>query len=545
MTALRLHRAVSVLTLLATWSCAGAEETEVVAPNPAQAPAPATQPVPAAPAAVAPAITPTPTPTPIDPDAGAIAKDAPTFDLIATNDAENTHYSLLRATDGQVFVASGPALVRLSPDGGHTTDPQWARGISDIGEEFDAIEAGMYWWTADAIGGTWPDGAYLVLSPEFGSRGADTPNELYRRTNAMWTRVPTRTARFDWAPIAFGRWKDGSLLALKGFEPRFRVRDDESGPTATEEKAFAAAIAPQKRLVVLRGRPKAPAFGKQDIRAFASLASGQIYAAVAKGDDVTMLHYDDATAVVRDVPLPTPVASWDLDLEATASDRVWLFGQHRDAESRRGLVARFDGAAWHDVETPCVDAARSGSIDDTGAAYFVCDVKSGDSSRAALLRAKAGVVEELQTGITPFAVVANSPTDIWVLSPPYNGATKLVHTGTTASEPFTLPTTIDAAVAVFEWAELRPVKRGCTAPWIPLAEGADRSAAEAIVDELSGTAGYPEVIEARVHGRVEIGVAIRGVDGDESVRATKRVVAKLGAAAGTPTCNRRPVVDAK
>ncbi len=473
-----------------------------------------------------------------------VAADAPQFERVAVGGGD-TLVALLQTTDGALFAATGPVLARLGTGGAYEPRPEWSRGIDDTAA-LDSLTSGYDWWQAVAMGGTWPEGAYLVLSPESGSRGDDSPHETYRRLNGTWTRVATGAKRFDWYPRSFGAWKDGSLLALRAFDPHYTAYDDEGSPSPREAKTVAAAIAAEKRLVVLRGRPKAPGFGKRDVRAFASLPTGEIYAAIAEGDVITMLHHDGVTASERALTLPGPgvVGAHDITVVATGDDRVWVFGSARDGEDDRAYVARYDGRTWSQVSTPCVGPASSGSIDDAGNAYFVCDVQRTDvDTEAALLRVKGDLVEELPTGILPYQVVARRSDDIWVVNSPFGLDVALVYSGAKVPSPHVLPSREEVARTVYEWSEPHEMAPACAGVWIPLTEGADRAAAEATLERLAGDEGYPELYEARVAGSTAFGVRIQGVSDKTLPAATKRVVAALGTAAGTPTCNQRPSVE--
>ena len=517
----------------------GAESAlEHRAATPAPAPAPAPTPV----AAARPTAAPTVDPGARVPVTGAAAgaTDAPRLVVVASADSNGSAISLAQTTDGQVFATVGPLVIRLAADGSVSTDPTWTRGIRDQAPHFDMTDATEYSWFAHGMGGSWPEGAYLTIEFLGGGRGSDVPAEVYRRSNARWTPVATRARHFDWYPSSFGLWSDGSLLALKAFSPRFHSFEDDGEPSASEQKQVAKAIAAQKRLVVLRGKAKAPAFGRKDVRAFASLPTGQIYAAVVTDDVVSMLHYDASTSRERNVELPggAGVSAFELEIRSNAADRVWLFGEAGVEGERHGYVASFDGVAWQSIATPCTQAAHSGSIDDSGAAHFVCDVpRAAGQTGPALLRVRGNLVEELPVPVAPQMVVARSPTDVWVLGSPDQGRISLFHSGTTQNQALELP---DASTQVFEWADDHPLDQRCMAVWIPLVSGADRQAVAKTIDALTIDGGHPELIDARVRGRVETGVVIQGVSGKDAVTAIKRVVSALGQAAGTATCNQRP-----
>jgi hypothetical protein len=219
---------------------------------------------------------------------------------------------------------------------------------------------------------------------------------------------------------------------------------------------------------------------------------------------------------------------------------VWAFGRRATEETTGGYLARFDGTAWAEVETKCAGEVRSLSIDADGHAYFVCDVMVGKDSRAVLLRARGGGIEELPTEAQPGMVIARRADDIWVLTA-YEEKPQLLHSGTTLAQPFELPNSIEVARSVFEWAEPRPWTGACTTVWIPLAADSDRAAVERTISELAEEDFHVDLIDGRVQGRVEAGVVVHafGGTGEKQVKALR---AKLGVALGAPTCNQRPAL---
>jgi hypothetical protein len=478
------------------------------------------------------------------------ATDAPRFDVVATQRAGDLQ--LFEAFDGQAFAVSGPWVTRLHHDGTIEVDPTWTRGIATRGAEYNNFAVESYAWHASSMGGTWPEGAYFVVAPGWAGRGSDLPEQVYRRAQARWTPVATRQAAFDWAPQSFGPWRDGSVLALRSFSPRYRSFSDSGEPTEAEHRRIGRIIAAQKRLVVLRGRTEAPAFGGEDVRAFASLATGSIVAAVALPSDgertpVVMVHHGvDGALRRRALPDAGPDSYDPLIVRMRADDDAWLFG--RTAEATTGWVARFDGERWHRVTVPCVSGIAAAAVDPRGDAYLVCDVSedpaAGDrdpTRRAVLLRMRGDAVEWLPTPVAPAGLLAHGADDLWVVGAPVSGETTLLHTGTILAAPEHLPDSETIARRVFEWADPVPVGRDCLRVWIPLVAGADGASVQSRLDGLAGVdAGTPQLVQARVQGRLELGVAVFPDDAATSVRATKRVLAALGADAGTATCNQRP-----
>ncbi len=472
--------------------------------------------------------------------------DAPRLVLVATRGGnDGSSITLLPATDGQLFAAAGPLLYALRPDGSIEHDPSWSRGIDVQGVALDMAENDMLGWSASALAGSWPEGAYLVLHLATGSRGGDAPPQLYRRNNSLWGRVDTHEKKLDWYPRRFGAWKDGSLLALKGFTTQYsNSGDGDVEPPPNEVSAFKSAVASRKKLVVLRGAPKAPAFGERDVQSFASLATGEIFAVLGQDGKAVVLHHDDASE--RTLPLPNgdKLEPMYLEIRATARDRAWVFGGYSEGHETHGYLARFDGTQWTQVETTC-QSINSMSLDPAGAAYVVCPVGTGDDDiTRVLLRFDGTTVEEIPTPSLPSEVVVRGPRDLWIVSQTDFEAA-LWHTGAPGGDPLVLPANYDTVRSVLQWADPLPLTDGCYQPWIPLVAGTDAAVADAKLDPLRAKEIYTEIVEARVQDRTELGVRLPGSGGKGVVRTVKQVTAALGSLAGTPSCNDRPSLTAK
>lgn len=477
-----------------------------------------------------------------------VPDDPPRFVVVAQRatggaDAE----ALLQTGDGQLFAASGPWLMRLASDGSFTQESGWLRGIDTGPDEFDmSFGADLTWWNATAMGGGWPEGTFLVLTWGAGTRLGDDSSVLYRRVAGAWDPVATDKGALHWYPRSFGPWKDGSILALKGFDmisPR-----SEDGPSPAAERAFKAAVAGEKKLIVLRGAPQAPKFGAREVQAFASLPTGEIVALIADRQAIVALHYTDAGPVERTLALPGADRGrlTHVDVRMSGPDRAWVSGEwtaNPDAQGNqesRGYLARFDGQAWTEIATECSLAVKSLSIDDQGSVYFVCALKVGrDKLRSVLFRVREDVVEELPMDAEPGQVVARSPADIWVLTQDPLGPTRLLHSGTRRGEPATLPSARQVAEAVYEWADPRPVDAACRRIWLPAAPGQDVGALEPMLAGFGGDEVRAEAIQGRVQGRVEVGVMLRVNRAKQQPRALQSLQTRLRAAVLTPTCNER------
>lgn len=523
------------------------------APGPGPAPKPtptstpdAPAPIIANPTAAAPPASDEPAAMPSTRSGLKAADDAPPLVKVATRTSDDGGaIVLLPSTDGHLFAAAGPLLYLLGDDGSIAHDPRWSRGIDVEGVMLESAENGMFWWNASGVGGTWPDGAYLVLHRGFGTRGGDAPAELYRRSNALWTRIDTQDAKVHWYPRRFGAWKDGSLLALAGFTTQYsNAGDGDVDPPAKEVRAFESAVARRKKLVVLRGAPKAPPFGERNVHAFASLPGGEIFAVLTEDAKAVVLHHDGAGERTLALPVSASLEPRYLDVRATARDRAWVFGPSTRGAEAHGYLARFDGTTWTEVDTAC-ESISSLSLDPQGTAYVVCPVNTanGEFTRV-LLRIEGTEIEEIPTPSMPSEVVARGPKDVWVASEAEHQG-ELWHTGATAAAPLELPSNYDTVRTVLQWAEPSPLTDGCYQPWIPLVAGTDVAAANAKLEPLRAKEIYPEIVEAYVQDRTEYGVTLPGSGGKGVVRVVKSVTAALGDAAGTPSCNDRPAVAAE
>ena len=506
----------------------------------------------------APPVTPAqPSAVPAPPKANSHAKvpaDAPRFVKVAATAANSAGELRLFAIEGGAFLGVGPALLRLHPDGTIEHERQWARGLDGGRIELDAVTAGMNWFDTEALGGSWPEDTILAIRPQSGSRGIDDAPLVYRRSNAVWTQIATRERLYDWYPRAFGRWKSGSLLALKAFAPRYaHPGDEEDGPPAREVAASARAIAKQKRLVVLRGTPKAPAFGARSVQGFASFPDGEIVAAIANGDRVVMLHHDETGAHDRELAPPGRglLATSPIELRARAPDDVWVLGEapwrNDDTPATPGdgaYLAHFDGRAWSEIPTECDRDPRGLAIDRAGSAYFLCNLRiTSDEQPTVLFRVRAGVLEELPLPVVPTAVLPLAEDDIWLVHDP-NGTAELLHTSATPRQQH-IPTAIQAAHEVLEFAEPRALDKSCQTAWIPLAADTDRAKVTAALDQINSATEVgmaAELVDARVHGEVRLGVIVR-LFGAAVLRETARVRARLGDAAGPATCNEYPPLE--
>lgn len=443
---------------------------------------------------------------------------------------------LARFDDGTAAAFAGPEVVLLDADGGVQREPMWLRGIEGIPTPW--LDGNMRYWTPIALGGSWPEGASITVGIDSAARGGAAAPAMYRRMQGRWHRIADAHRRFDRYAAAFGPWKRGSVLALMRFEPRFSTEGEGIEPPRAEVRAFAAAIASQKRLVVLHGEGKAPAFAAMDLRAFASSPTGELIAAAQERRGPVMLHHDGTTTRRR--PLPGADAELQIDgIVMLARDHAYAYG--RFDEDGRGYLARFDGAAWHEItELPCSAAIHAASADRDGTLYATCGVGPGVGN-SALLRWQGGALQELglptDADEGPVAVLARAPDDIWVVTGGWaEGGESLWHTGG-PELPATLPSLAESNAAALEWAEPAPMHAECLQAWIPLAPGADRAD---VLARLQRAQDVPTSLHTvRVQGTVQSGLVV-----SPSPALLRTLSTLLGDAIGEPSCNERPTVGA-
>ncbi|MBX7081899.1 MAG: hypothetical protein K1X88_22025 [Nannocystaceae bacterium] len=514
--------------------------------------APAEPPVSAAePPAPAASPTATPAPEPAAKPAAASAvfrtalphvEPARRFEQVASFGALERGLQLARLGDDVLAAFGGPEVVILEPDGRVTSDPQWVRGVESHSPEL--LDGNMLYWYPVALGGGWPEQTYLTVGLGSAARSGGGPPELYARRQGRWHRVATSTKQMNWYPIAFGPWKDGSLLALQRFEPRFSTDGDgDVEPPAAEVRAFEAAVKKRKSLVVISGAPKAPTLPVRELRAFASLPTGELFAAGVEDGRTVMVHHDGTRA--RRVELPRGTGVNVQGMHALAADRVFAWGSA--AAGSKGYLARWDGAAWRELgELPCSGAIVGLDVDGEGTVYFTCEVPSqGKSGNTALLRLRGDVLDELGVPTSPdegpLAVLARGPDDVWITVGAWadgEGGT-LWHTGA-SGPPTALRSSSDTNAVLLEWDEPRPVGRDCWIAWVPLRDGADPDKAAMAIRDAEGLVA--EVRWVRVQGSTQWGVWVS--ETPKVMRAAlAKVVARLGKDAGEPICNERPWVE--
>ncbi|HWB81889.1 MAG TPA: hypothetical protein VG755_43300 [Nannocystaceae bacterium] len=481
------------------------------------------------------------TPVPSTPAADTPSPPSSPFAIVATRSGQAPGIGLHLLEDGQLVASAGPLLVQLADDGTASIDLKSMHGIEAPTPPGFAAEMFGLEWMIPVIGGSEQRGLYLVLETSSGFRGDDTPRMLYARsTGQAWRRSELRKPQLDAFPIGFGPYKDGSLLALRAFEPRFdrpANADETWEPSAAATKAVERAIAAQKRLVVIRGKGRAPALPDRDVVAFASLASGEVVAYAAKEGAPVAIHLD-AGGARRELPLPAGGSLQVNGIVALAPDHMWMFGGVVENQKERGWLARWDGSAWKEISGPSCTAAIS-SLAVGKRVHAICELARESTASAVYERDDAGAWSQLHVVGDPQQVAVRGDSDLW-LTVNAGDETRLLHRGAAKGEPLALPDTLDLGRYAWEWADAVPMKRGCTFAFLPLTASETRTD-DAVLDALSERAqpSYIDVATVRIAGERVRGVRISNTEGtvERSVAKLKRL---LGKNAGTPTCNYRP-----
>ena len=377
---------------------------------------------------------PAPEPAPVEEDAKpptsmfhAVAKVTPN-----ERDERTPHFRVFEAATGELFASVGPQVVKIGDDGSFARDIAWLQGVHAFEDDAQQLIFALASWDVIKAGGRWPDAFYITLSGEFGLRGGHYPHHVYRRESDRWVEVDAKGSSFHWFVADAVPWKDGSVLALRGFEPVYEYKGDDEEAEATKASVRRAdsAIAKQKPLIVIRGAGKAPDLGRRDIASIDALDTGEIVGVVV-GESPLAVQHDPASGRTERRPLPKAELRYARVVLESAT-RAWVYGGVDTPESRAPYLARFDGEAWQPEPVPgCQDIGiGSFSRSPEGDTWAVCGfgpeepVFEPESTALWLRRADAEAWEQVQLpdDATPVEVLARGRNDVWV------GGAMLFHT---------------------------------------------------------------------------------------------------------------------
>jgi hypothetical protein len=499
-----------------------------------------------------PAPAPTPAPTPaVDPAIAGkveIAADARAWSqLVAFALDDSSEPSLVRSEAGTLYAALGPKLVELAPDG--TSSALGTDGITLLRQEQPLLDGDYVRFLPTMIGGDFPREGFLVVSYSLGARGIEPPPQTFRRReDGRWHELDNGTPEFVWYPAAFGRWTQGSLLALRGFAGRYLDADSEAGERRAIKRAriIDAAIAKQKHMVVLRGQPRAPQlqFGGV-VTQFASLPSGEIIAAVADDDGGTaMFHYDDTTGTQRRLPLPQGDggAPRDVQLAVRSATDAWVAAGSGSDELP--FLAHYDGTAWTAVSSPC--EARIAAIDLTpDSEVLACAMKTApEQERAVVLRRRGErwtAIGTPTTGDRRIATVFVQGDRTVVLTHEWGRKYEIWTDGPAPASPLQFGDTRAAVRPILADAPDRPIDDACDHLTVPLTGApGDRST---VLPRLSqaGVTTDVEVQTVLVGEREVDAVVVTGVSPSRARETAAAIAGALGTEAQAATCNLRPL----
>lgn len=300
-------------------------------------PAPARAEAPPAPPVVAPAVTP---PTEL------------ALHLVAHRDGT----LLLHHFADQLMLVGAAAFARIE------VDRRITRLDEQPGDDLPVAMLGgidMVWHTW-ALGGRWPDEAWLVVS-RF-ARVAFVPT-VHRYERRGWTRRPAVHGPLYWYYRDIVAWPEGQVLGLKVYEPdprvvewryEFGTRDDD--PAHPDPGPVLARTRPRFELLGPRPRPAWPRIAAQlDVITAGVAPDGALFLLAYRGkqhDGVAVVQRWDparpaARAGVVDV-LPGRARVELLRVDAAGLAHVG----GADESVQAPYLARFDGTTWSQIPAP-------------------------------------------------------------------------------------------------------------------------------------------------------------------------------------------------
>jgi hypothetical protein len=453
------------------------------------------------------------------------------FSVIARGGAA---FRLHRLVDGALLVSTGPLVMRVDASGEVLYDPTMLRGITPIRDAAVAGDGsfdGVIQWAPIALGGRWPDALFLSLDFSSGFRGEGGQPITYRHTPNGWTKLQTRGASFEHHVVALHPWIDGSILAHRGYVPWFpgqeRWREDD-GPTARQAQAAEKAILAAKKLVVVRGEPKAPDIGAS-LDAFASLATGEIVAVTGGPSPTAILIASTGTRTTLALP------GDPMDIEGVvidAPDRAWVFGTQRsEGGDYHPYLARIEAGRISAGEAPpCKSAGlRSFVALPGGALWTTCAdpayLESACNDHELWTRPAGGAwtAVPLPEGVdVPTEVEARADDDVWVAAS-MKDQRVLLHTRPRA-RVLELPGLEGIGRALHEYNDLLPLTQHCVTGYVALS--AAPGDASKIREQLATDLGLfsrratIHLVRTTIRGAEQLGLRV-AVDSDDVAADTK------------------------
>jgi len=259
---------------------------------------------------------------------------------------------LFETTDGTLFVTANAQPIRVTEGGPLVREPRFLDGIADPGQ------LAMVDWHASMLGGRWPDRMHMVVEAD-GDRWSARP-AVYRFTGNAWSRIANVEGILMWSYRDITPWTDGTMLTLRSHRATHAEEEGDDWSEAQRQKMerALAKAAPREFETLGGSAPNVPSFGEHNVRAFASLPSGD---AVTIGDRSMLWWGGDQRKPSKVLLAREPVDEPRLVMRS-AND-IWMY-------DGAGLQ-HFDGTAWSEVETPKDTAVASFAIGTDGKAWLV------------------------------------------------------------------------------------------------------------------------------------------------------------------------------
>ncbi|MCA9686671.1 MAG: hypothetical protein KC457_31185, partial [Myxococcales bacterium] len=294
----------------------------------------------------------------------------PTFVLAAqlSADADGESYQIpplqvFASSDGSVFVAGGPMVMRVGADGDFEASPEAMRGIEPIVEAMmeDGLNDMYFGWRVEYLGGRWPDALFLTTNWNSAFRTGD-PLALHRWRDDRWQVVDSKVGQLSYHIARAAPWKDDQILGLRRYQ--VILGDAVEDEADALEKKAAPALARAKKLVVLRGEGKAPeALANQAILDFDALADGTIVALAAGEKGLRALHLhparDGVAEGITTLPLPENTALSRVLL--VDADHAWAWTEGSEPPA----LAVYEAGTWR-LDTAPTCAVQSEGVDAGG-----------------------------------------------------------------------------------------------------------------------------------------------------------------------------------
>jgi hypothetical protein len=544
---MKMRAPTMILGLLTLSACAGVRAPEEETPNEPAATA--------EPAAAAPTSTPVAGPT------TAPATEGPTSPLhvIARSDVG---LALHRLVDDGLVVAAGPLVMRVDAAGEVVYDPSMLRGIVPIRDASIRDDEGSFYgveaWSPIGLGGRWPDALYLSLDFTSGFRGEGGQPITYRHTPEGWKRLEVGGTLHEHHLLELRPWKDGSVLARRGHVMKFPGQekwDGEDGPTRQQLATAERAIEKSKKLVVVRGAPKAPDVGPS-LSGFDARPSGEVFAVIGTSKQSMLRIAADGTRTEIDLPSQ---AAEVRGVVAEGSDRVWAFGMGEstanDDDRRPWFVVVEGGTAADGGAPPCAKPAiMSLSITHDGTQWVTCgspyEFEASEASLWTRAPGEAWSQVSLPHGVVSAEqVIARAPDDVWVTGKAADGHV-LMHTRPRTSV-LEVPGLARIGRMVHEWNDLVPIGKYCVHGYVPLTiDPSEAASVKAKLDaDLVGFSTRVTVglVRTSIRGQQALGLQLGG-DSESTVADAaalrKIAVRRLGdSAVGAPRCWEADVAD--